>query len=141
MLRCQSVRVEIRESSVRVFVNRGCPQEGVLSHLLWKMVVDSLLRRLLHAHYQTQGYADDVVLLKKDKFGSTLCDRMQGALNCVENWCRKIGLSVDADKTTMVLFTNNEKIGRFYNPELFGTELRMTDQVKYLGVILDKKLD
>jgi hypothetical protein len=41
----------------------------------------------------------------------------------------------------MVLFTNNRKIGGFYNPRLFGTELRMTDQVKYLGVVLDKKLD
>jgi hypothetical protein len=41
----------------------------------------------------------------------------------------------------MVLFTNNRKIGGFYNPRLFGTELRMTDQVKYLGVMLDKNLD
>jgi hypothetical protein len=41
----------------------------------------------------------------------------------------------------MVLFTNNRKIGGFYNPRLYGTELRKTDQVKYLGVILNKKLD
>jgi hypothetical protein len=37
----------------------------------------------------------------------------------------------------MVLFTNNRKIGGFYNPRLFDTELRMTDQVKYLGVMCD----
>jgi hypothetical protein len=30
MLRCRSVHVEIRGSSVRVFVNRGCSQRGVL---------------------------------------------------------------------------------------------------------------
>jgi hypothetical protein len=36
---------------------------------------------------------------------------MQGALNCVENYCREIGMSVNADKTTMVLFTNNRTIG------------------------------
>jgi hypothetical protein len=41
----------------------------------------------------------------------------------------------------MVLFTNNRKIGGFYNPRLFDTELRMADQVEYLGVILDQKLD
>jgi hypothetical protein len=35
----------------------------------------------------------------------------------------------------------NRKIEGFYNPRFVGTELRMTDQVKYLGVILDKKLD
>jgi hypothetical protein len=36
---------------------------------------------------------------------------------------------------------NIRKIGGFSNPRLLGSELRMTDQVKYLGVILDKKLD
>jgi hypothetical protein len=41
----------------------------------------------------------------------------------------------------MVMFTNNRKTGGFYNTRFFGTELRMTDQVKYLGVILDNKLD
>jgi hypothetical protein len=41
----------------------------------------------------------------------------------------------------MLLFTNNRNIEGFYNPRLFGTEFRMTDQVKYLRVILDKKLD
>jgi hypothetical protein len=78
MLRSQSIRVEIRVGSVSILVNRGCAQGGVLSPLLWNMVVDGLLR---NAHYQTQGYADDVVLLQKSKFVSTLCDRMQSALN------------------------------------------------------------
>jgi hypothetical protein len=41
----------------------------------------------------------------------------------------------------MVLFTKTRKIGGFYNPRLFGIELRKTDHVKYLGAILDKKLD
>jgi hypothetical protein len=94
------------------------------------MAVDGMLH---NAHYQAQGYADDVVLLQKSKFISTLCDRMQGVLNCAENWFREIGLSVNADKTTMVLFTNNRKIGGFYCPRFFGSELRLTVQVKYLG--------
>jgi hypothetical protein len=67
-------------------------------------------KRLHNAHYQVQGYADGVVLLQKGKLVSTLCDRIQGALNCVENCSREIGLSINADKTTMVLFTNNRMI-------------------------------
>jgi hypothetical protein len=89
------------------------------------MVVDSLLHRLHNSHVQAQGYADYVVLLQKGKFDSTLCDRMHGALNCIENWCGEIGLSVNADKTTMVLPTNNRKTGGFYNPRLLGTELKI----------------
>jgi hypothetical protein len=93
MLGCRNIRVEIRGNSVRVLVNWGCPQGGVLSPLLWNMVVDGLLLRLHNAHYQAQGYPDDVVLLQKGKFVSTLYDRMQSALDCVENWCREEGLS------------------------------------------------
>jgi hypothetical protein len=67
MLRCRSDRVEIRQNCARVLVNRGWPHGGVLSPLLWNMVEDGLLRRLHNAHYQAQGYADDVVLLQKGK--------------------------------------------------------------------------
>jgi hypothetical protein len=74
---------------IRVLVNRGCPQGEVLSPLLWNMVVDGLLRRLYNAHYQAQGYADDVVLLQKGRFARTLCDNMQGALKCFKSWCRE----------------------------------------------------
>jgi hypothetical protein len=59
------------------------------------MVVDGLLPRLYNANYQAQGYADDVVFLETGKLVSMLCNRMQGALNCVENWCREIGPGAD----------------------------------------------
>jgi hypothetical protein len=40
----------------------------------------------------------------------------------------------------MVLFTNNRKLVGFKKPILFGTELQLKNQVKYLGVILDENL-
>jgi hypothetical protein len=42
---------------------------------------------------------------------------------------------------TMVLITNNRKMRGFNNTRLSETELNMADQVKYLGVISDQKLD
>jgi hypothetical protein len=80
------------------------------------MLVDGLLRGLHNAHCQAQGYVHDVVV-PFCKLVSTLCDRMQGALNCVENWCSEI-----------VVFTNNRKIGSFYNPRVVGIELRMIER-------------
>jgi hypothetical protein len=41
----------------------------------------------------------------------------------------------------MFMFTSNRKIEGFYIPRLFDSELRMTDQLKYLEAIVDKKLD
>ena len=47
--------------SVAVFT--GCPQGGVLSPLLWCLVVDNLLVRLNEGSVYAQGYADDICLL------------------------------------------------------------------------------
>jgi hypothetical protein len=66
---------------------------------------------------------------------------MQKALFIVQTWCREVGMSSNADKTSMVLFTNNSKLVGFKKPILFGTELQLKNQVKYLGVILDEKLN
>jgi hypothetical protein len=52
MLCCQNVRFDIRGRSVSVLVNQGHPQGGVLSPLLWNMVMDGLFRRLHNAQYQ-----------------------------------------------------------------------------------------
>jgi hypothetical protein len=104
MLSKRMVRAELRGVSLKMMVHRGCPQGGVLSPLLWKMVINSLLR---------QGFADDIAIVINDKFLSTVCELMQKA------WCRRVGLSVTADKTSMVLFTNNRKLVRFKKSILF----------------------
>jgi hypothetical protein len=50
-----------------------------------------------------------------------------------------VGLSIS--KTSIVLFTYNRKLVGFKKPILFGTEFQLKNQVKYLGVILDEKLN
>jgi hypothetical protein len=46
--------------SVGLAISRGCPQGGVLSPLLWCLVVDDLLTRLSGGGVSIQGYADDM---------------------------------------------------------------------------------
>jgi hypothetical protein len=41
-------------------VARGCPQGGVLSPLLWCLVVDELITGLNEGGIYVQGYADDM---------------------------------------------------------------------------------
>ena len=43
-----------------VAVSRGCPQKGLLSPLLWCLVVNELLVRLNEGSVYAQGYADDL---------------------------------------------------------------------------------
>jgi hypothetical protein len=82
-----------------------------------------------------QGLANGVVILISGKFLSNICDLMKRALNCVQNWCGEIRLNVNADKTSMVLFTKRTYLEGFFAPKLFDTELILNNQVKYLGFL------
>jgi hypothetical protein len=123
-----------------VAVSRGCPQGGVLSPLLWCLVVDDLLTRLSGSGVYAQGYADDICLLGIGKFPNTVSGLIQWALGTIEEWCGELGLSVNPDKTGLVAFTRKRKLTGFFQPRLFGKALQCSTSVKYLGVILDSRL-
>ena len=120
-------------------VIRGCPRGGVLSLLLWSLVVDDLINSL---GFYTQGYADDIVILSKGKLSDVVSDRMQAALNFVTLWCKDKGLSVNPTKTEIVLFTRNRRLrGQLKRLKMMDQEIEYSSQVKYLGLIFDGKLN
>ena len=113
---------------------------GVLSPLLWNMVLDSLLNRLNSDNFSIVAYADNLVILQTGRFENILCERMQVALRSIEKWCEDHSLSVNPKKTEMVLFTRKRKLPDLKAPELFKTKRNFSTEVKYLGITFDKKL-
>ena len=123
-------------------VTRGCPQGGVLSPLLWCLVVDELIMKLNELGFYTQGYADDIAILVKGKFSNIVSDQMQAALDFVSLWCEGKGLSVNPLKTELALFTRNRQLkGPLKRIRMMGQEIDYSSQVKYLGVIFNCKLN
>ena len=123
-----------------VAVSTGCPQGGVLSLLLWCLVVDDLLARLCGGGLYAQGYADDICLLAVGKFPNMVSGLIQWALSIVDVWCAELGLSVNPGKTGLVAFTRRRKLEGFLEPRLFGKTLQRSMSVKNLGMILDSRL-
>jgi len=142
MLRNRAVEATVCGHKSSFWAARGCPQGGILSPLLWYMVVDSLIRRLNDEGIFAQGYSDDLTILIRGKFESTLGDRMRYSMKVVERWCRDNGLKVNPDKTDIVLFSRrmsgHELVGKL---RMFGKHIVPGASVKYLGVILDRKLN
>jgi len=84
--------VTLNEISLRFAISRGCPHGGVLSPLLWCLVVNDLLTRLSGGGVFIQGYTDDICLLAVGKFPNTVSGLMQWALSTIELWCNEVGL-------------------------------------------------
>ena len=139
MLSQRLIMARLGDTQVSARVNRGCPQGGVLSPLLWIMVMDSLLDELAGVGAYVQAYADDLVVLVGGKFENTVFEIMERTLSIVPRWCGQRGLSVNASKTEIVLFTRKRKILR-RNLVFQGESVQLKTSVKYLGVILDSKL-
>ena len=105
-----------------------------MSPLLWNLVVTNDLG------FNSFGYAD-IVIIVQSKFAHTVRVVMQQALNVVVKWAVKEGLSISLQKTAIIPFTKRKKTYGLGPLVLHGKELIMLDEVKYLGVILDSKLN
>jgi len=140
MLEGRLVHSSVMGSSITAEVTSGCPQGGVLSPLLWNLAVDMLLTATNNLGFSTFGYANDIVIIVQGKFAHTVREIMQNALNVVAKWAVKEGLNIRPHKTAMVPFTNRRKTEGLGPLKLHGKELKMLDEVKYLGVALDSRL-
>jgi ribonuclease HI len=141
LLRGRTATVSLEGISRVRRVERGCPQGGVLSPLLWILLLDELLSKLRETcpSLISKGYADDVGLLGRGTDISTVTSRVQEGLDVIGTWCKKVDLGVLAEKSKALLFTNS----RLYHLEplvILGGRIPMEKSAKYLGVTLDDRL-
>jgi hypothetical protein len=92
----------------RVVVSRGYMQGGVLSSLLWCLVVDEPIARLNRGGVYTQGHTDDICLLEVAKFPNTVLGLKQWILHTIQTWCRETGLLLNPEKTAHSIYKEKE---------------------------------
>jgi hypothetical protein len=141
MFESRFAHTSLTGSSMTANVVGGCPQGGVLSPLLLNLVIDRRLTVTNDLGFSTIGFAEDIVITVHDKFAHTIREIMQEALNVVFKWAIKEGLNINPHKTAIVSFNNSRKIVGLGPLILHGKEPRTLDEVKYLGVMLDSKLN
>lgn len=120
---------------------RGCPQGGVLSPLLWCLVVDELLTKLKNLHIDIQAYSDDGTITVTGKDLKQICAETQKGINIASDWCKNNDLTIHPNKTNMVLFTNKKKTDGWNSPTIGNVTIPLQSSFKYLGVTLDQKLN
>ena len=121
---------------------KGIAQGGVLSSLMWNIIFDSFLNQINQSGpVKAIGYADDGALLTVGKDPSIMVSNMQKAINTAVDWGAQNGLSFNQQKTECIWFYRKYK---WKDPQekvkMNGMPIEYTNQVKYLGIILDSKL-
>ena len=121
-------------------VDRGTPQGGVLSPLIWNIVMDELLELLDDGIIIPIAFADDLTIILRGIDETILAEQAEKALNNAnEKWLKRYGQEFCPHKCIAVMYTNRRKWIR--RPIILkGETIPYKKEAKYLGVILDSKL-
>ena len=139
LLRHRTVEAEWAGVKRSMLVGCGCPQDGVLSPLLWNILVGGLLSGLTDNTSYIQAYADDIVMVFRGSDVAELHASASEVLRLAHVWALNNDLSFSAEKSQVVVFTWRR---RWVLPPILldGNVIPRVAQVKYLGITLDQKL-
>jgi hypothetical protein len=140
MLENKKISATLSGETLGATAARGCPQVGVLSPLLWSLVMDNLHWGLNNNGYYTIRYADDIAILINGKFPQTVSEVLQTALCTLQRWCERTKLSINPNLMVVIPFTRKRNIKRLREQILFSKRIQLSSEVKYLAVTLGKGL-
>jgi ribonuclease HI len=121
---------------------QGTPQGGVLSAVIWNLVNQELLNIFKNGPIMATGLADDSNLLNSGTDEELLIAQMQKALDIVYEWGQREGLTFNATKTAVILFTLKTGINtnELTKLKMGGVELPYLRETKYLGITFNYRL-
>ncbi|GJQ77957.1 hypothetical protein Trydic_g2318 [Trypoxylus dichotomus] len=121
-------------------VVRGCPQGSRSGPGYWNILYDSIFELNLGEGCEIIAFADDTTLLVRARQYETLKGRANNALATILDWSRANKLTFNAGKSEALFFgkTHGQRRPKFQ----LGTEtIHCKENVKYLGVVIDEKLN
>ena len=145
------VQSYLRERKQRVLANgtysshqnitQGVPQGSVLGPLLYIAYANDLVNVVEKC--KIGMYADDTVIYSACSNFDLSVKNLQADLDSLVGWCDRNGLSVNADKTKIMLFGGPKALRDLpsFEIKLNNAVLQTVNSYKYLGVTLDSQLN
>lgn len=115
-------------------LQNGTPQGGVISPLLFNLLMEDIVSMKLPQFCYILSYADDLVLIVK---GAKPLDRVQLCLDHITNRCKTLGLKLSHTKSKAMVVKGRNPDTRL---TIQGSELEWVKSYLYLGVWIDQSL-
>ena len=136
--RTQFVTINDTSSTIKR-ISIGVPQGSILGPLLFLIYINDLNNCIKHA--TTYHFADDTNLLEINSSLKKLNSNINSDLSSLVKWLRANKISLNANKTELVIFkSKHKKIRKNINFRISGQKITPVHSLKYLGVKLDETL-
>ena len=120
-------------------ISYGVPQGSVLGPLLFLIYINDLNRAITYSYIQ--HFADDKNILYRDKSLRKINQRINFDLKNIVKWFRANRIALNTNKMEIVLFRSPRKIvTRKMNFGISGQKIKIKNNAKYLGLIIDESL-
>lgn len=117
---------------------KGLPQGSVLSPLLYNVYTYNL-DKSVDSFCNILQYADDIVIYASSCSLVDITNRLNSALSYLSDYLQNHGLSLSINKCNAVVFSRKNSLP-VLNLHINNQNITIHDKVKFLGVILDRKL-
>lgn len=127
----------------RVFgLKAGTPQGAVLSPLLYIIYVNDI-PSYPNSSVKVSQFADDIALWAASSNSNWNIRHIQNYLNKFETWCGLWRIKINPIKSNLIHFNKNprKQVSNLNSVILFGSQIPIVNQAKFLGVTFDNKLN
>ena len=134
--RRQYVHVNDRDSAI-MDLKYGVPQGSILGPILFIIYINDLpnISTLAHSIF----FADDANLIISADTYAELNNLVNIVVNTILTWVANNGLKLNVDKTKYMIFTNKRR--EDIHVSIDGNRLKKSEHERFLGVIIDSKLN
>jgi retron-type reverse transcriptase len=137
-LRDRSFRVKLAtQRSTPRKINAGVPQGSILSPTLFNIFVADIPK--CPSAFTVQ-YADDTAIIARSRNPDQLGKKLQNAAEMIEDWYSDWRLAVNPEKSAAVFF-QKRRLTKPPEITMFDRAIPWTREAKYLGVLLDDRLN
>jgi len=121
-------------------LSKGCPQGSALGPGLWNILYDSLLNIQIPVNSELIAFCDDTGCLITGNDINSIESTANQVLAKLHIWGINNKIQFNPIKTKAILFTNRRK---YIKPRINmnGVEIEIVNELKYLGIIIDRKLN
>ena len=115
----------------------GVPQGAILSPTLYNIFTSDVPTS---SFCKTATFADDTAIYASGQTPDLIKDDLESHLNSISDYCKDWKIKINAAKTQAIYFSRATKNVPRTDITLDGNSIPWSDEVKYLGVYLDKRL-